>query len=514
MRLPCPNRRRGGRNFTTDFENYNIGAERSGLPVDVRSSRGLRLARIDEPLKRDRCVGTDRRPVVWFEVEDFLRYFDHFRTPTGSQRVPFEIFVEAQRLYARQGRVRFCRLSVYTKQLMPIDFDSIISAYLKPPGANAPWKTVWAPARLLDEFSKMGPVIIRNPRFFLRIAKTAVRDFVDMTVQPRRFAEVARPGDILISLGASWGLPDYAKHIAAAKARYGLRFAFLIYDMIPIENASLVERRHALQFRKWLQETASNADAILTISQYSRQVLLDFAAAAGWTLPRVDVVRLGGGVSPRPTADGRSKICLPGRNVLFVSTIEIRKNHRLLVRVWRRLIARHGTEAVPALIFAGQIGWMVDDLLADLAASGHLGGKIEHRPGLSDEELDEAYRSCLFTGLSEPLRVLGIADCRKPCACQVLRCFQSHIYPGGGRQLDRLFRPVGRRRRAGEDREIAVRARLFGSEGGAIAGRISPPHMGGLCAFTRARAQSVGAAIHSISARDSALRPRSQLETP
>jgi glycosyltransferase involved in cell wall biosynthesis len=357
----------------------------------------LRLAGIDEPLKGNRCVGTDRRPVVWFEVEDFLRYFDHFRTPTGSQRVPFEIFVEAQRLYARQGQVRFCRLSVYTKRLMPIDFESIISAYLKPPGANAPWKTVWAPARLLDEFSKMGSVIIRNPRFFLRIAKTAVRDFVDMIVQPRRFAGVARPGDILISLGASWGLPDYAKHIAAAKARYGLRFAFLIYDMIPIENASLVERRHTLQFRKWLQETASNADVILTISQYSRQVLLDFAAAAGWTLPRVDVVRLGGGLSPRPTADGRSKICLPGQNVLFVSTIEIRKNHRLLVRVWRRLIARHGTEAVPTLIFAGQIGWMVDDLLADLAASDHLGGKIEHKPSLSDEELDEAYRSCLFT---------------------------------------------------------------------------------------------------------------------
>jgi glycosyltransferase involved in cell wall biosynthesis len=94
---------------------------------------------------------------------------------------------------------------------------------------------------------------------------------------------------------------------------------------------------------------------------------------------------------------GRSKIRLPRPYVLFVSTIEIRKNHGLLVRLWRLLIARHGADAVPILIFAGQIGWMVDDLLADLAASSYLGGKIEHRPGLSDEELAEAYRGCLFT---------------------------------------------------------------------------------------------------------------------
>jgi glycosyltransferase involved in cell wall biosynthesis len=355
------------------------------------------LAGINEPVRGHRSVGEDDRPVVWFEVEDFLRYFDHFRNPTGSQRVAFEIFVEAWRLYGRQGRVRFCRLSVYTKRLMPIDFDAVISAYLNPPGAGAPWKTVWAPARVLGEFTKMAPVIIRNPRFFFHISKTAVRDLIDMAVRPRRVEKFARPGDIVISPGASWGLPGYAKHMAAAKARHGLRFAVLIHDMIPIENGTLVERRHAVQFRKWLQETLPNADAVLTISKYSRHALLDFAAAAGWTAPRVDVVKLGGGFSPRPIAGGRRKICLPGQYVLFVSTIEIRKNHGLLVRVWRRLMARHRADAIPVLIFAGQVGWMVDDLLADLAASSFLGGKIEHRPGLSDEDLDEAYRSCLFT---------------------------------------------------------------------------------------------------------------------
>jgi glycosyltransferase involved in cell wall biosynthesis len=355
------------------------------------------LAGINEPVGRDGRVGEHRRPVVWFEVEDFLRYFDHFRSPTGSQRVAFEIFVEAERLYGRQGRVRFCRLSLYTKRLIPIDFDAIISAYLDPPGAGSPWKTVWAPALLLNEFVKMVPVIIRNPGFFFRISKTAVRDLVDMAVRPRRFAELVRPGDIVISPSASWGLPGYAKHMAAAKTRYGLRFAVLIHDMIPIENGTLVERRHAVQFRKWLQETLPNADAILTISKYSRHALLEFAAAAGLPVPHVDVVRLGGGLNPRPIAGGRRKIRLPERYVLFVSTIEIRKNHGLLVRVWRRLLARHGADEIPVLIFAGQIGWMVDDLLADLAASGYLGGKIEHRPGLSDEDLDEAYRSCLFT---------------------------------------------------------------------------------------------------------------------
>jgi glycosyltransferase involved in cell wall biosynthesis len=286
---------------------------------------------------------------------------------------------------------------LYTKQLMPVDFDAVVSAYLNPPGASSPWKTVWAPARFLSEFATMAPVIIRNPRFFFSISKTAVRDLIDMAVRPRRFAELARPGDIVISLGAPWGLPGYAKHIAAAKARHGIRVAVLIHDMIPVENGALVERRHAVQFRKWLREMVPSADAIFTISKYSRQALLEFAAAAGWPAPQVDVVRLGGGLSPRPVAGGARKMCLPQRYVLFVSTLEVRKNHGLLVRVWRRLMARHGADAIPVLIFAGQVGWMVDDLLADLAATGYLDGKIEHRPGLSDEELDEAYRSCLFT---------------------------------------------------------------------------------------------------------------------
>ena len=377
-----------------------------GLPAVFRRQWGdSRLSGIGRVNKcADYSGYHDRRPVIWFEVEDFLRYFDHFPNPTGSQRVPFEIFAEAARLYGSHGRVRFCRLSVYTRRLMPIDFSVVKSAYSNPPGASAPWTAVWEPAQLLSDFVRILPVVLGNPRFFFRIARTAVRDFLESAVRPRDFELSVRPGDIIVTLGASWGLPGYARRIAAAKERFGVRFSVLVYDMIPIENGDLVEPHHALQFRQWLAEMATNADVILTISQYSRQALLKFAMAARWPMPRVDVIRLGGESGPQPVVrrsrrgtNPGEKIYLPGRYVLFVSTIEIRKNHGLLVRVWRRLIAKHGADAVPVLIFAGQVGWMVDDLLTDLAASDWLGGKVEHRPGLSDAELDKVYDGCLFT---------------------------------------------------------------------------------------------------------------------
>jgi len=350
-----------------------------------------------ESAKADRRAYQDRKPVIWFEVEDFLRYFDHFRSPTGLQRVPFEIYFEAERLYGGTGRVRFCRLSLYTKQLRAISFDTIVSAYSNPPGAAAPWTTIWAPVKFWNEITSMLPVIVRHPRFFVSIFAVAVCDLIGMRSRRRRFERSVHPGDIMVSLGAGWGVPHYMKHIAEAKRRYGMKFAILIHDLIPIEYESFVEQRHVVLFRNWLQEAIPLADVVLTTSDHSRNALERLAAQAAWSLPRVEVVQPGSGLNERLVAGAGRTISLPQRYVLFVSTIEIRKNHRLLVRVWRQLLERHDADAVPILVFAGQIGWLVEDLLAELTASDYLGGKVVLLPGLSDAELRQAYCSALFT---------------------------------------------------------------------------------------------------------------------
>jgi glycosyltransferase involved in cell wall biosynthesis len=342
-------------------------------------------------------VRSNPQPAIWFEVEDFLRYFDHFRNPTGTQRLSFEIYSPANSLYGHSERVRFCRLSFFSKRLHSIPFDVIRSAYLNPLGGTAPWKAFWEPAIFWERFPRSIPVILRHPRFFLSIFKVAARDLMEILFRQSRFELLVRRGDIIVSLGAGWGLPGYARHIAEAKRRYGIKFAIFVHDVLPIEHQSFFEPRHAVQFRDWLQEVIPVTDIVLTNSKYSRASLIALAAKSGWRLPRVEVLELGSGFPERLTSRGPTTASLPTRYVLFVSTIEIRKNHRLLVRVWQRLVERHGADRVPALIFVGQIGWSIDGLLADLEATEHLNGKIILLRSLSDAELQQAYRGCLFT---------------------------------------------------------------------------------------------------------------------
>ena len=64
----------------------------------------------------------------------------------------------------------------------------------------------------------------------------------------------------------------------------------------------------------------------------------------------------------------------PGSYALFVSTIEARKNHVLLMRVWQRLLNEMPSHAVPTLVFAGRVGWMVSDLMQQLDNTDWLDG--------------------------------------------------------------------------------------------------------------------------------------------
>jgi hypothetical protein len=87
----------------------------------------------------------------------------------------------------------------------------------------------------------------------------------------------------------------------------------------------------------------------------------------------------------------------PGGFVLFVSTIESRKNHIGAFNAWQSLILKHGAHAVPKLVCVGNAGWLNDAVHAKLAASAELRRQVVMLSHISDEDLASLYRNCLFT---------------------------------------------------------------------------------------------------------------------
>jgi glycosyltransferase involved in cell wall biosynthesis len=87
----------------------------------------------------------------------------------------------------------------------------------------------------------------------------------------------------------------------------------------------------------------------------------------------------------------------PGSYVLVVSTIEPRKNHALLFRVWRYLLEEMPRDQVPTLVFAGGKGWLISDFLQQMKNANFLDGKVTIIEKPSDAELEALYAGCQYT---------------------------------------------------------------------------------------------------------------------
>lgn len=86
----------------------------------------------------------------------------------------------------------------------------------------------------------------------------------------------------------------------------------------------------------------------------------------------------------------------PARYVLFVGTVEPRKNLDVLLAAWRRL--REGSEEPPALVVCGRVGWVGDETRRALGRARDEGWLV-HFDYAEDAELAALYRGALAVAL-------------------------------------------------------------------------------------------------------------------
>lgn len=316
-----------------------------------------------------------------------MRHFDGAAQPTGIPRVSLEIVKAAQAHYAT--RVRFCRLSRFSSRFEPISIADLMRLCSSIADSGSALPSRWRGGALRE--------IHRGLRYLWRVVSTALKDFMSRFDRRRRNDGVFQSGDVLVGLGTGWSNAKYGTSIANAKARYGLRYATLIHDIIPLSHPQFHIDRSNDEFRRWLEQVFSNAELLFTSSEYCRQQVFEYGNHREIQVPPIETIPFGATCAQTRAEPEIPTVKWPGRFVLLVATIEVRKNHILMLNVWRRLIQSHGADPVPNLVFLGRIGWRVEKLMAELDATHHLDGKIILVQNMSDVALDEAYRQALFT---------------------------------------------------------------------------------------------------------------------
>jgi glycosyltransferase involved in cell wall biosynthesis len=407
-------------------------------------------------------------PTLWVDVDDLVYYLANHSRPSGIQRVTFEICRALHALDDGADQVGFVRRDGGPKDLVTIGWKELETLF-QATASDATEDMPLPVAGTLPAPQKAGAVCLQSLKdqgqVFAAVAQLAARSAlhaagsVSASLNARRappegpghrsgsaLRDLACPGDSLVVLGSPWAHADYVNTVRWARDDLRMRFALLIHDLIPLRRPEWCDRALIVAFANWHRAVLPLADAVFSNS------LATAADITAWmgenNIPLAQPVRplpIGTGLHlpPAEAAEIAPEGTLPAHRTyaLFVSTIEARKNHVLLFRVWRRLLAELPHDQVPILVFAGRVGWLVNDLMQQLENANWLGGKIRFVRDPTDLALASLYQGCLFTLFPSLYEGWGLPVSESlALGCPCLSSNRTSLPEAGG-ELARYFDP-------------------------------------------------------------------------
>jgi glycosyltransferase involved in cell wall biosynthesis len=202
---------------------------------------------------------------------------------------------------------------------------------------------------------------VRSPRFSVVTVPDRSR--------PARLAweQIALPA-LLTRLGIDvLHSPHYTRPLRRLRCASVVGVMDLTYVLLPEHHAW--SRR--MFFRRMLPAAAARADRIIAISESTKR---DAAAHLGIPADRIDAIPLAisaayrADISPSQVEATRQRLNLPPEYVLFVGTIEPRKNLVRLIRAYEEAV--RADPRVPDLVLVGMRGWHTEEFDRALAESG------------------------------------------------------------------------------------------------------------------------------------------------
>jgi len=305
-----------------------------------------------------------------FDVTDLLAFFGQRRLPTGIQRVQIEVSLA-------------CLDERFDPQPVFAVYSSRRRGWIKLPHGR--FAELCRLARQSDDIEDVA-WISQLDQMYRKIA-------VARTI---RFS----PGTVLINLGTSWSDRNYLLDVRTIRARDAVVYVPLVFDLIPLIGPQWFMQSLVRDYRAWFGSLLHSADGCLAISEATRKDLLRTSADWNAAMPResVPVVHLNGNFR-QTAADANSLRAYglePQHYVLFVSTLEPRKNHQGAFEAWLELADTLGEASVPRLVCVGGRGWLNEHLHQMLRERPVLRRLVLILHGIPDDTLAALYEHCLF----------------------------------------------------------------------------------------------------------------------
>lgn len=171
------------------------------------------------------------------------------------------------------------------------------------------------------------------------------------------------------------------------------RTVVTIHDLSPLLHADKHEARLARRARRRLPLAVRSSSMIITAAESAKREICEHLRVRP---ERVAVTPFAPRRSFRPvpleeTIETRGRLGVEDEFILFVGTIEPRKNLLTLVRAFDEIM-RH-TPQRPQLVIAGREGWMMEELYSLIRQSG-IGERVLFTGYVSEDDLRALYSSC------------------------------------------------------------------------------------------------------------------------
>jgi glycosyltransferase involved in cell wall biosynthesis len=166
-------------------------------------------------------------------------------------------------------------------------------------------------------------------------------------------------------------------------AREQARFLCLVHDLIPIEYPEYARPDGARLHTRRIETVAALADGIIVNSGATGASLRPWLDRTGRTV-ETRVALLGTHDIPAPAMP----VAVPSEPYFIcVGTIEPRKNHLLLLNLWRAMADTLPHGAIPRLIIVGRRGWENEQVIDMLERCTALQGHVDELNGCSDQHM-------------------------------------------------------------------------------------------------------------------------------